>query len=374
MVFPEPYATSVDHVFQIRNIGGIRPEHLLQFLVAEAELHGQREDVDRLAGIVAEEVGTKDAATLLFENDLKEGMLLADPARRGPGAHAASVDTEAAPRGLCLILRHAHLRQRRLGEDHARHAMVVGDLPVAVQDILRRNCGLHIGDCRQLGARGAGVADGVDAGVADALQELVDGDSVRGAGDPSRRQVEVVQVRHPPGAVHHQIRLDRLVAFRAAAHDERAAAPFHVAGLEPQRDGDAAVARGLGQQARELCVEALQDPVTALQDRHLSPGGTCDVGELHGDIAAADERDAPRQVLKLEKVIARYSEFRTGKIESCRPGSGRDYDARRPDPEVGADFNLIRGYEARGAMQPFDACLLEILLGAFGDDVRERPP
>ena len=40
----------VYHVFQIRNVGGIRPEHLLQILVAKPEFHGHRENIDHLAG------------------------------------------------------------------------------------------------------------------------------------------------------------------------------------------------------------------------------------------------------------------------------------------------------------------------------------
>lgn len=41
----------------------------------------------------------------------------------------------------------------------------------------------------------------------------------------------------------------------------------------------------------------------------------------------------------------------------------------RADCEVGVDFHLFRGKEARRAVQLFDACLLEILFGALGDGV-----
>src|SRR5450631_1468112 len=136
MVLQKKRNRLVDHVFQIRNSGWIRPEHLLKILGAQSELYSHRKNVDRFACIMPEEMGTQDVTALFFDDYLVVGMLLANPTRRGPNAHAAAVDVEADSRFLSLIPGHTDKCQRRLSEEYAWNAMVVGLLSVSVQDIL----------------------------------------------------------------------------------------------------------------------------------------------------------------------------------------------------------------------------------------------
>jgi hypothetical protein len=129
-----------------------------------------------------------------------------------------------------------------------------------------------------------------------------------------RLNVKVVQVRYSPGAINHQIRLDRLSAS-STPRDERSATPSTWQASNPIVIVMPLSARRLGQP-----VAARRQ---ALHIRYYAAGqspapGTCDMGELRGDIAtAANKRDATWQLPKLEKLIAGYREFRTGKIKPC---------------------------------------------------------
>ena len=67
-----------------------------------------------------------------------------------------------------------------------------------------------------------------------------------------------------------------------------------------------------------------------MQQRDLAAERVQHAGELDGDVAAADDGDAPRQLLELEEPVRRDPELGAGHGRQLRPAAGRDHDVLRP--------------------------------------------
>ena len=68
-------------------------------------------------------------------------------------------------------------------------------------------------------------------------------------------------------------------------------------------DVDAALEEFLGEAVAQLLVEAAQDLGAAVEERRVDAEAVEDAGELHGDVAAADDQDGFRQAVEMERLI-----------------------------------------------------------------------
>ena len=87
-------------------------------------------------------------------------------------------------------------------------------------------------------------------------------------------------------------------------------------------------AKGLDQLGDQVGIERFERPFAAVEDGHLSIGPRRKVGELEGDVAAADEQHPPRQLVELEEPVARCDVLGAPDRSADRGPSG----ARRPPP------------------------------------------
>ena len=77
---------------------------------------------------------------------------------------------------------------------------------------------------------------------------------------------------------------------------------FDAGGFRVDADVDAALAHRLGQPVAQIGIEIAQDLVAAIDHGHLHAEPGEDRGELHADIAGADDGDARRQLFELESI------------------------------------------------------------------------
>ena len=114
-----------------------------------------------------------------------------------------------------------------------------------------------------------------------------------------------------------EIGLDCLrLSFRRGTNGKPPARLFYRFDLRPSVNLDADVAELLHQPVDKVGIELREHPFSPLQYRHLRPGPRGDVRELGGDVAAAHQDHAARQLLQIEKILvgrqvlfARNSQF-----------------------------------------------------------------
>ena len=110
-----------------------------------------------------------------------------------------------------------------------------------------------------------------------------------------------------------------------------------VAGFLDRRDGmpaghgDAARAHLVAQVLAHIVVEAAQDILAAIDQRHFAAEAGEDAGELHRDIAAALDDDALGQFGQMERLVRRDHVFEPGNFRPVmRPAAGGDQDGLGP--------------------------------------------
>ena len=114
--------------------------------------------------------------------------------------------------------------------------------------------------------------------------------------DSGSVEPQVGQLGNPSGTVHDEVGHDGLGSAVGLDRDRVAAATGRLdrddAGAGSHSDADLFAA--CNEQIDEIWIEALERPVTVLDDRGVCPGACCDVGELERDEAAANEHDEAR--------------------------------------------------------------------------------
>ncbi len=106
---------------------------------------------------------------------------------------------------------------------------------------------------------------------------------------------------------------------------------------------------------RDVGVEMLGEPVSAKHQRHLRPEGGEDVGELRGDVPAAEDRHARRHVVDAHDVVGGV--VRHARVaDQIRDGGAR---ARGDDDAVGGD--RLAGAQAQ-----------RVLVGELGVRLEQR--
>src|SRR5262249_2138703 len=128
------------------------------------------------------------------------------------------------------------------------------------------------------------------------------------------RQVEIVDLRHAPGGMHHQVGLDRVLLRSCTGVDEQAVALLLNGGDHPVHVHlDAQVPAGLHEQGDEIGGKLLEGAAATVEYLDLCARARSDVGELEGDVAATHEDDAAWHFVQVQKLrtggqmlLARY--------------------------------------------------------------------
>lgn len=120
---------------------------------------------------------------------------------------------------------------------------------------------------------------------------------------------------------------------------------------------DADLAELLHQPADKIRIEMREHPFGPLEYRHLCPSARRDVRELCGDVAAAHQDHAPRDLLQLEKLLAggqvlfagnsQFDRFRAGGDEEMASFQSFAFDSYRarvgePRPPAEGFDSLVR--------------------------------
>ena len=87
-------------------------------------------------------------------------------------------------------------------------------------------------------------------------------------------------------------------------------------------DPDAALLHLGAQMRAQVVIEAAQDVVAAIDQRHLGAEAVEDAGELDRDIAAALDQDALRQLLQMKRLV-RGDHVLDGRRSPCRAKARR---------------------------------------------------
>ena len=278
-----------DELFRRRRVhrhGGV------EIGLGRAGLHGDADELDHLARAFADDVAADHAVGRGVDHELHQHAARIARQRRLERPEVRLVDVDAGEALARLGLGEPDDADLRLGEHRGRNVDVVdGGRPSAEQRIGDRVAFAN-GDGRQIDPVGD-VADRED--VRDRGARIaVDGDAaIVGDGDAGVLDAEIGDVglaadreHHPlgdePAAVAQRrgiaaaLRLDRLDEL---AGDDLDAARFHLA----------------AQMRAHVVVEAAQNVLAAIDERHLRAEPGEDAGELDRDVAAALDDDAFRQ-------------------------------------------------------------------------------
>lgn len=183
-------------------------------------------------------------------------------------------------------------------------------------------------------------------------------------------------MRHATGRVHDQIGLDLDVRSFRLRPDAEAAVGFLDRldrGLRAHVDPDCLEL--VHEPPDQLRLEMRQHPRSSLQDRYLRACAGGDMGELCGDVTAADHDDALRQGLQFEELLVRDQMFLAGNAELHGRRARCDQDVARLEmPAVNCDAVLAG--ESGAPMKCGDALLCIALLVAarhrIGEAALER--
>ena len=185
----------------------------------------------------------------------------------------------------------------RLGEHGGRHIGVIDRGRLAAEHSVGEGVTLADRNRRQVDPVGD-VADRMDARRR-GLRERIDRDAaVLGEPHAGRLETEPRNIRPPPGREHHAIDGE---GFAIGQLDAEAVLDLldRVDRL-PGDDPDAAPLHLRAQMLAHVVVEAAQNIVAAIDQRHLGAEPMENAGELDRDIAAALDENALRQLLRGE--------------------------------------------------------------------------
>src|SRR5262249_40148863 len=186
------------------------------------------------------------------------------------------------------------------------------------------------------------------------------------AGHPADLQVEVVDLRHPTGAVDGYFRLDRAPLATRRHVDERAVAAFFDSlHMSLKVDLHSQIAGCVHQASHQVGIEALERPLPAVDDLHLRAGAGGDVRELEGNVATADEHDPSGQTLELEDLGARGQVPFARDVQRRMPRPARDHHVPSTERLV-ADPQAGPINETRPPVQYPDTRLRQTVLVLLG--------
>jgi hypothetical protein len=121
----------------------------------------------------------------------------------------------------------------------------------------------------------------------------------------------------------------------------------------------------------EIRIEEGERTRATMEDDDLRAGTRRDMRELEGDVPASDTENPPRELVQLQKLIARRDVIGAGYFQTRRGLSGGNHDV--PSLQCLVPYLYCRGTgEARPAMERRDAGLRESVLAPRGNRIGER--
>lgn len=117
-----------EHVLHIRRSRRIREEGRFELRGRQPGAHGEREQINHFAGMRPEQVRAEDALGSPFDDRFICGRLLAEPSRRVPAGHVASVDVDVEAIAPRIGFVHTDRRHRRNREHDRGDGGVIGVL------------------------------------------------------------------------------------------------------------------------------------------------------------------------------------------------------------------------------------------------------
>ena len=178
--------------------------------------------------------------------------------------------------------------------------------------------------------------------------------------DAGRFEPEARDIRPAAGREHHLVDHDALVVgqFDAQAVIDLFDALDDCLG----DDLDAALFHLGAQMLAHVVVEAAQDVVAAIDQRHLGAEPVEDAGELDRDIAAALDQDALGQFVEMERLVRRDDVLEALDLLAERGrAAGRDQDVLGAHGFAGRrELDRVRIEHHRAALDDLDLGALEI--------------
>ena len=154
-------------------------------------------------------------------------------------------------------------------------------------------------------------------------------------------EAEAVHIRLAAGGEHHEVGHHLLVVREL---DVVAVLDLLDGGDRLARDDpDAAHLHLIVQMFAHVVIEAAQDILAAVDQRHLGTETVEDTGKLDGDIAAALDEDALGQFGEVKRLIRRDDVLEPGDARAViRRGAGGDQNGLRAHPRTGRQPHRVR--------------------------------
>ena len=257
-----------------------------------------------LGGAVADDVAADHAVGRAVDDELHQHAGVAAGQRRLHRPERRLVDVDRGELRARLGLGQADDADLRLGEHRGRHVGVIDLRRALAEHGVGEGMALADRDRRQVDAIGD-VADRVDVSAprsarnsSTAMPPFFGLRRRRPSPGRDRRRSDGGRSRTSPGRRRRSIRSDRCVVNSLPCIDLRR--PLDGA---PVRMRDAVLLHLGAHVGAHVVVEAAQDVVAAIDQRHVGAEAGEDAGELDRDVAAALDQDALRQLRQMKRLV-----------------------------------------------------------------------
>src|SRR5690625_1637906 len=291
---------------------------------------------DKLSGIAADNVATKQLAILGIVDDLDEALGMAECRGFTRSREGEFADFQFVARFLGGLLRIADRSNLRLAVGGAGDAEAIERLDIPPGNFLDADYALVAGFVREPRCTGY-VANGIDALDVSAV-ELIDYDRAALGLHADLLEAEVLDVAHDADGGKHLVALDHFHAFLRLNVDlERFALGVDLLHLGRGHRLDALLLEGAGELFGDILILNRHDAIHQLDDGYFRAHVVVEVAKLDTDCAGAANDETLRRRL-LEHGFAVRDDF------LAVDRQGRDLPRARTggnDDMLGADLTLF---------------------------------
>jgi shikimate dehydrogenase len=336
----------------------VNRDRIVEVPLARPERHRDGESLRHLVGAGADDMTADDPLVGAGDDELHRGprLFLGDRIEHADEARGVRSDVRPVSRAR-ILLREADRADRRMREDDGRN-QIVAQLAVghAAEQPIRQPPAGGNRNRRQLGAAGH-VADRVDAGLRRRLI-VVDGNvACFRQRDARVVETEIRNVRVTADRPQNGIEARMRAADRMKRQSTIRRQPYR---LRLRDDLDPRGLHLLLELGREHRIEFPEQAIAADEHRNTAAEGPQNAGELHRDIAAADDGDARRQRIEREEAVRVDAEIGAVDAGLARLSAGRDHDMRRLVVLARRVDDAAGPVDAAGRSDVQDALFLEV--------------